>query len=138
VPRLAASMHAAKSWQASYPASAIRLCRPYSLAREVSNFSEFRGDDFKAVLHVLKSSYARHSNNKNSLILCGAFLKGMHGSKSCCLLELIQPLVDSQLWVVLCRSCPRNVLVKSVANPRLRTDRLHQPEPGRFLPCTEP
>jgi hypothetical protein len=52
------------------------------LAREVSNFSaELRGDDFKAVLHVLKSSYARHSNNKNSLILCGAFLQGMRGSK---------------------------------------------------------
>ena len=74
-------MHAAKSWQASYPASAIRLCRPYSLAREVSNFSaESREDDFNAVLHVLKSSYARHSNNKNPLILCGAFLQGMHGA----------------------------------------------------------
>jgi hypothetical protein len=98
-------MHAAKSWQASYPASAIRLCRPYSLAREVSNFSaELRGDDFKAVLLILKSSYVRHSNNKNSLILCGAFLKGMHGSKIDVLLELIQPYVDSQLWVALCRA----------------------------------
>ena len=81
LPRLAASIHAHKSWQASYPASAIRLCRPYSLAREVSNFpAELRGDDFKAVLHVLKSSYARHGNNQNSLILCGAFLQGMHGA----------------------------------------------------------
>jgi hypothetical protein len=79
-PRLAASMQAAKSWQASYPASAIRLCRPYSLAREVSNFSAaLREDVFKAVLHVLKSSYATRSNNKNSLILCAAFLSGMDG-----------------------------------------------------------
>jgi hypothetical protein len=75
------------------------------LAREVSNFSaELRGDDFKAVLHVLKSSYSRHSNHKNSLILCGVFLQGMHGSKIDVLLELIQPLVESQLCVVFCPS----------------------------------
>jgi hypothetical protein len=44
------------------------------IAREVSDFSAaFRGDDFKAILHVLKSSYATHFDNKNPLILCPAF-----------------------------------------------------------------
>jgi hypothetical protein len=68
------------------------------MAREVSNFSELRGDDFKAVLHVLKSSYARHSNNKNSLILCGAFLKGMHTSKNCIVGS--SPMAVTHVWTI--------------------------------------
>jgi hypothetical protein len=71
-------MHAAKSWQASYPANAIRLCRLYSLARELSNFlAVLPGNDFKAAHHVLKSSYGKPKHNKNSLILCTTFLHGM-------------------------------------------------------------
>ena len=82
-PRLAANMHAAKSWQASYPARAIRLWRPYSLARAVSNFSaEVLGDDFKTVLRVLESSYASRFDKKNSLILCAAFPSGMWNSNA--------------------------------------------------------
>jgi hypothetical protein len=69
----------------------MRLWRPYSSAREVSNFSaELRGDEFKAVLHVLKSRYATLSNNKNSLILCAAFLQGMQGSDYLAYLRLLR------------------------------------------------
>lgn len=78
----------------------MRLCRAYSLAREISNFSaELREDDFKAVLHVLRSSYATLRNNKNSLILCTVFLQGMRGPNPLASLRLVPPCNDSQLWV---------------------------------------
>jgi len=99
-------MHAAKSWQVSYPASAIRLCRPYSLALEVSNFSaELRGDDFKAILRVLKSSYASLTHNKNSLILCTAF-RWECNFKSTCFSQTGLSADDSQIRVELCRYRP--------------------------------
>lgn len=52
LPSAATSMQAESSWQASYPAKAMRLCRSYSPAREASNFRAASIDVFKGKLQL--------------------------------------------------------------------------------------